>query len=409
MTCDGFYLHLSSSEAARDNAANFAINLPSSKTLPGSWKVALKEIHFNYWPKQYVESEPISFLVLGTAGSGDALAAWRDEAIANKWAESTPFIERTETEPWTYFPNFPYAIILTYYKRPAEGGRPATYYMTPGGHYDSIEKYIRDLNSVLYMQYFYLQNLEGGCPYFTFSNEGKIKCHWAYFQNHSNRLYVFPILGEKSRELLGMGNVLDKENAAFRTMIGSIINREDLATLPYKHRLTHVNDNILVVANIIEQTGGSKGETSRVLRVIENPGKHPSLPLVHLYFNDNNYMNVPLRNFHNIQIRLISASTRYDLTMFGTTTVVLHFMPHNNCEELPTKRGSSIPFARNRSPSTISLVGGNDRDLGAPILINEDTHTYAAEDGKLPSRSPFLDTIATSLDVVEALEENISE
>ena len=412
MVCEDFYLALSSSEAAGDNPANFSINLPTPKTVDGSWKVALKEIHFTHWPKQYVESEPISFLVLGTAGSGDALLALRDEAIANKWAEYTSPYHSNDTEPRSYFPNFPYAIILTYFKRPAEAGRPATYFMTPGGHYDSIEKYIRDLNSVLYTQYFYLQNLEGGCPYFTFPNEGKIKCHWTYFQNHSSRLFVFPILGKKTRELLGMGNIqeVEKENMAFRTMIASMINKEDLVTLPYKHKLTHANDNILVLANIIEQTAGSRGENGKVLRVIENPGKHSTLPLVHLYFNDY-YMKVPLRNFHNVQIRLISANTHYDLTLFGTTTVVLHFVPHNNnnCEELATRRGPSIPIARNRSPSSLSLVEGNERDPGAPILINEFTQTFASEDEKLPPISPFQDTIATSLDLIEAVGESIPE
>ena len=97
-------------------------------------------------------------------------------------------------------------------------------------------------------------------------------------------------------------------------MIASMVNKEDHVTLPYKHKLTHATDNILVVANIIEQTGGSKGEDSKVLRVVENPGTS-SDPLVHFYFNDTNYINVPLRNFHNIHIRLISASSHYDLTM----------------------------------------------------------------------------------------------
>ena len=127
-----------------------------------------------------------------------------------------------------------------------------------------------------------------------------------------------------------------------------MINRGDYATLPYRHKLSHVTDNILVLANIIEQTGGSKGEESKVLRVIENPGTVSALhQLVHLYFNGTNYINVPLRNFHNIHIRLISASTHYDLTMIGTTTVVLHFMQQNNCNEL--RKSSSIPVARNRS------------------------------------------------------------
>jgi hypothetical protein len=406
--CDDFYLHLSSSEAAGDNPANFSINLPTPRTLEGSWKMALKEIHFTHGPTQYVESEPISFLVLGTAGNEDAILALKEEAMANKWAECTSPFPSNEKEPWSYFPHFPFAIILTYYKRPAEAGRRATYYMTPGGHYDSIEKYIRDLNSVLYTQYFYLQNLEGGCPYFTFPNEGKIKCRWSYFQNNSSRLFVLPILGKKSRELLGMGNMQDKDNMAFRRMIASIINKEDLVTLPYKHRLTHADDNILVLANIIEQTAGSRGENGKVLRVIENPGKQSTL--VHLYFNDNNYMKVPLRNFHNVQIRLISANTHYDLTMFGTTTVVLHLVPYkNNCDELPTKSHVSIPIARHRSPSSISLVGSSERDPGAPILINEFTQPYASEEGKLPPQSHFQDTIATSIDLVEALGKSIEE
>src|SRR2546426_1111434 len=103
------------------------------------------------------------------------------------------------------------------------------------------------------------------------------------------------------------------------------------------------------VANIThQQTGGSKGEDSKVLRVVENPGKSSKrYPFVHLYFNDTNYINVPLRNFHNINIRLLSASSHYELDMTGTTTAVLHFMPHNNCEEL--RKSSSIPVARNRS------------------------------------------------------------
>lgn len=131
-------------------------------------------------------------------------------------------------------------------------------------------------------------------------------------------------------------------------MIVSMVNSEDHVTLPY--RLTHVTDNILVVANIIEHTGGCKVEDSKVLRVIENPGKFSTLnPFIHLYFNDTNYIKVPFRNFHNIHIRLIPAFTHYDLTMTGTTTVVLHFMLQNNCDELPTKKSSSIPVARNRS------------------------------------------------------------
>jgi hypothetical protein len=316
MACDDFYLQLSSSEAVGENPANFSINLPTSRTLPGSWKVGLKEIHFTHLPKQYVAPEPLSFLVLGTAGNGDAFAGWTQELISNNWADHIPAFQSTPTDPWSHFPNFPYATIVTNYKKRPEGGRPATYFMTPGGQYDSVEKYIRDLNAVLYdMEYYHLQNLEGGYPmYFTYTDEGKVTCRWNYFKNYKNRLFVFPILGEKSRALLGMGNILDQENAAFRSMIASMINKEDHISLPYKHRLTHVNDNILVLANIIEQTGGYKGEDSKVLRVIENPGKISAIhPLIHLYFNDTNYIKVPLRNFHNIHIRLISASTHYDL------------------------------------------------------------------------------------------------
>ena len=46
-----------------------------------------------------------------------------------------------------------------------------------------------------------------------------------------------------------MGNILDKENKAFRNMIASMVNSEDHVTLPYKHGLTHATDNILAVAN----------------------------------------------------------------------------------------------------------------------------------------------------------------
>src|SRR5205085_10750576 len=99
MSCDDFYLALSSSEAAGENPSNFSINLPTPRTLQGSWKVALKEIHFTHWPKQNVTSEPISFLVLGTAGNEDAFEAWRDKAISNKWAEHTPAFVDNQTEP----------------------------------------------------------------------------------------------------------------------------------------------------------------------------------------------------------------------------------------------------------------------------------------------------------------------
>lgn len=405
--CDDFYLHLSSSEAVGANSANFSINLPTPRTLQGSWKVALKEIHFTQWSKQYVEPEPISFLVLGTAGSGDVFAAWRHEAISNNWADHTPAFQSNLTDPWSYFPNFPYATILTYYRRPPEGGRPATYLMTPGGHYDSIEKYIFDLNAVLYdMERTHLDNLEGGWPmYFTCTDEGKVTCRWNYFKGYWNRLFVFPILGEKSRELLGMGNILDPENTAFRSMIASMVKMEEYVTLPYKHRLTHATDNILVVTNVIEQTGGSKGEDSKVLRIIENPGK-VSVPF-HLYFNDTNYIKVPLRNFHNIHIRLISASTHNDLTMIGTTTVVLHFVPQNNCNELPTKKSSSIPVARSRSsvrPSALPLVGSEeDVTEKEPPGEPEVTHT-----DNIAAELPLISPLQTTLDLIGALNKTIT-
>jgi hypothetical protein len=397
MSCEDFYLHLSSSEAAGNNAANFSINLPTPKSLPGSWRVALKEIHFTHSPKQSVESEPISFLILGTAGNGDALVSWRDEAVANKWAEYTP--ASTETEPWGSFPNFPYAIILTYYKRPAEGGRPATYFMTPGGQYDSINRYIEDLNDVLRdMERTHLQNLHGRWPmYFTYTDSGKVNCVWNYCSGYWNRLFVFPILGEKTRELLGLGNIMDKDNMGFRNMIGEMIKREDYVTHPFKHRLTHVNDNILVLANIVEQTGGSKGEIGKILRVIENPGKYSTLPLVHLYLVESHYIKVPLRNFHNVQIRLISASTLCDLTMSGTTTVVLHFIPQNECEE--PRKIPSIPIARHgssgrRDPSSVLSLDGLDHTReeypGEPIndeLVNA---------GKEPPMRPRIPSISTS-------------
>ena len=416
--CDDFYLHLSSSETAGENPANYSINLPTPRTLQGSWKVALKEIHFTHWPKQYVEPEPISYLVLGTVGHKDTLTTWIQEAISRNWAQYTIDFQSNETEP--YFPNFPHASILTYYKRPPEDGRPPTFWMTPGGHYDSGKKYIEDLNAVLNaMERNHLQNLEGGWPmYFTCTEEGKVTCRWNYFRNHSDNLFVFPILGEKSRALLGMGNILDKENMGFRSMIASMVEKEDYVTLPYKHRLTHVNDNILVVANIIGQTGGSKGENGKVLRVIENPGTNSALhSLVHLYFNDTNYIKVPLRNFHNIHIRLISASTHTDLTMIGTTTVVLHFMPQNNCDELPTKKGSSIPVARNRSnvrPSALSLVGQEEdgQDPGEPSQTNEVTHTddNAVDTGKVPPMPTVLQpAVVTSLDLLETLQKAINQ
>src|SRR2546423_2867265 len=172
MTCDDFYLCLSSSEAAGENPASISINLPTPRTLPGSWKVALKEIHFTHWPKQYVEPEPISLLMLGTAGSGDAFAAWIHEALSNRWAAFPGDL----LEPQTFFTNFPHATILTYYKKTPEGGRPATYFMTPGGHYYSVKKYIEDLNAVLNdMECNHMQNLEGGWPmYFNYINEGKV-------------------------------------------------------------------------------------------------------------------------------------------------------------------------------------------------------------------------------------------
>src|SRR5438876_7969141 len=119
------------------------------------------------------------------------------------------------------------------------------------------------------MEYYNLQNLHGGYPmYFTYTDEGKFTCRWNYLRNYSNKLFVFPILGEKSRELLGMGNILDKENMAFRNMISSMVKGED-SVLPYKHMLTQANDNILVTANIIEQTGiANIGDNGKILRVI---------------------------------------------------------------------------------------------------------------------------------------------
>jgi len=189
-----------------------------------------------------------------------------------------------------------------------------------------------------------------------------------------------------------------------------MINREDKVTLPYKHRLTHVTDNILVVANIIEQTGGFKAEDSKVLRVIENPGKFSALnPLIHLYFNDTNYIKVPLRNFHNIHIRLISASTHYDLTLIGTTTVVLHFIPQNNCEEM--RKTSSIPVARNRSrPSALSLVGGDtpgeDSGESRPEVARDISSDKISETSPM---SHLQATISTSLDLMEALGKTITE
>src|SRR6266498_893749 len=244
MSCDDFYLCLSSSEAPGENPANFSINFPE-RHLVGSWKVALKEVHFTHLPHQYIEPEPISFLVLGAAGSGDAFAAWRDEAISRNWAEHASVFQNTPTEP--HFPNFPYSTILTYYNRPPEGGRPATYLMTPGGQYDSVKKYIDDLNAVLKgMEIDHLQNLHGRYPmYFMYTDDAKVKCRWNYFSGYWGRLFAFPILGEKSQQLLGMGNILDKENMAFRNMIASMIYNEAPVVLPYKHKLTHATDNIL--------------------------------------------------------------------------------------------------------------------------------------------------------------------
>jgi hypothetical protein len=103
----------------------------------------------------------------------------------------------------------------------------------------------------------------------------------------------------------------------------------------------------------------------------------------------------------------ISAFTHSDLTMTGTTTVVLHFMPQNNCDELPTKKSSSIPVARNRSsgrPSALPLVGSEEdateRDPGEPSQTNEVTHTDDNATDKV-----LLATVATSLDLVEAIEQ----
>jgi hypothetical protein len=425
MSCDDFYLCLSSSEAVGENAANFSINLPTPRTLQGSWKVGLKEIHYTHSPKQYVEPEPISFLVLGKAGCGDALAGLVQEAMADNQASHTPAFQSTLSEH--HFSNFPHATILTYYKSGPEGGRPATYFMTPEGHYDSITKYIDDLNAVLNSMERHLHNLDKGEPiYFTYTDEGKVTCVWNYYSGYWRRLFALPILGEKSRDLLGMGNVLDKENMAFRSMIDHMIKLEDHAFLPYKHRLTHATDNILVVANVIEQTGGSRGEDSKILRVIENPGKFSALRPFNLYFNDTNYIKVPLRNIHNVHIRLISAFTHYDLTLAGTTTVVLHFIPQNNCVPLPTTKSSSIPVARNRSqPSALSLVGSEDpgepevtptdgtdeppiSSIQASIGEPEVTPT-GATDKNQPQISSIQATIATSLDLIEALKTTITD
>src|ERR1700721_1988746 len=102
---DDFYLVLSSSEAAGQNPANFSINLPEAKGLRGSWKVGLKEIHCTRWP--YIEPEPISYLVLGTAQSADDFAAWIDNAVSRNWANNTPDFLTKLSNPRSYFPNFP--------------------------------------------------------------------------------------------------------------------------------------------------------------------------------------------------------------------------------------------------------------------------------------------------------------
>ena len=142
--------------------------------------------------------------------------------------------------------------------------------MTPGGQYDSVKKYIDHLNDTMSdMEYYHLETLQGRYPmYFYYTGDGKVKCRWNYFKNQWGRLFVFPILGKKSQQLLGMGNILDKENVAFRNMIASMINHEEHVILPYKHKLTHATDDILVTANIIGETGGFKGEDSKVLRVV---------------------------------------------------------------------------------------------------------------------------------------------
>ena len=168
-----------------------------------------------------------------------------------------------------------------------------------------------------------------------------------------------------------------------------------------------------------EDTSLSKSwfRSAKVLRVIENPGKVSALhQLVHLYFNDTNYVKVPLQNFHNINIRLISASTHYDLIMVGTTTVVLHFMPQNNCNEL--RKSSSIPVARNRSsgrPSALSLVGaeGGGEDPGELSQTNTVTHTDDNATDKIDKHVPPISalqaTISTSLDLMEAVGQTIME
>ena len=400
---DDFYLVLSSSEAAGQNPANFSINLPEAKGLRGSWKVGLKEIHCTRWP--YVEPEPISYLVLGTAQSADDFAAWIDNAVSRNWANHTPAFLTNVSKPRSYFPNFPHATILTYYKKPPEEGQPATYFMTPEGQYDSVKKYIDDLNAVLNDMERHMNNLQNPM-YFTYTDEGKVTCAWNYFKNHYYRLFVFPILGEKSRELLGMGNILDKENVAFRKMIASMVKMED-SVLPYKHMLTQANDNILMTVNIIEQTGIANGDNGKILRVIENPGKF-SDPLVHLYFNDTNYIKMLNQTFHNIHIKLISASSHDDMTMTGTTTVVLHFMTQNNCEGVTM--GSSLPVARSRSfvrrPSALPLVGSDHGEPSSQVAHTDDKDKIIE---RVPETSPLQATLVTSLDLMETLQKSITE
>lgn len=399
--CDDFYLVLSSSEAAGQNPANFSINLPEAKSVSGSWKVGLKEIHCSHWP--YVEPEPISFLVLGTAQSTDDFEAWIDNAVSRNWANHTPDFLTNVSNPRSHFPNFPHATILTYYKKPPEDGQPATYFMTPEGKYDSVKKYIDDLNYVLNDMERHMNNLQNGTPmYFTYTDEGKVTCAWNYFQNYHYRLFVFPILGQKSRELLGMGNILDKGNRAFRKMIGSMVNRQD-SVLPHKHMFTQANDNILVTANIIEQTGIANGENGQIMRVIENPGKN-SDPLVHLYFNDTNYIKVVRQTLHNIHIKLISTSSHDDMAMTGTTTVVLHFTTQNNCEKVPATRGS--PSAVNRSlvrrPSALPLAGSLEESGENPALTQFAPGEPRPESEKAPKITPLQATISTSIDLLEA-------
>ena len=310
---NAFSLHLSSSDAANGSPAEFTTDLAAPRTLMGRWSLALKEITYTQWNKTLCEKEPMEFVIFARANDVQAWYTFINGLQDSGRSRSVHMFNSSR------IPNVPYAIVVRMYRDPKDHSKGML--ETPAGQHVNVDTYIEAVNKVMEeatevfdkLPYFYTKNNGGAYP--------DVYCCWEYGYALHRKVGIMPIMGPKTRHLLGFEGY-DHLVPLLALAFGSDNVYPDLKI--GEPGFTQVDDNMMVLCDLVSTTGARDGINGQILRIIPNK-RAPEGSTVHYDFIDDYFEVTPKSAFFTVTMKLVSSRTYRPVHLEHPTSFTLQF------------------------------------------------------------------------------------